>query len=75
MTVTEFVSMSTFKMQPWAFLVPVNRFDLHPKTELSNNTILSKVLNFFSTIYIRSYFCTDNGRQTMHTELHRSDGK
>ena len=27
-TVTEFVSMTTFKMQPWAFLVPVNRFSL-----------------------------------------------
>jgi hypothetical protein len=44
-TVTEFVSMTTFKMQPWAFLVPVNR----------------------------SYLCTDDGRQMMHAELHRSD--
>ena len=25
-TVTSFVSMTTFKMEPWEFLVPVNRF-------------------------------------------------
>ena len=73
-TVTEFVSMTTFKMQPWAFLAPVNRFNLGPSPAPSNNTVLLNVLNF-SEICFRSYLCTDDGRQTMHTELHRSDGK
>ena len=61
--VKDYVSFTTFNLQPWEFSVSKNRYK-------SFVTLLCYKLKTF----LRSYMCLDLGTKSMEAELHKSNG-